>query len=726
MDHKLQLVQPNKYSENHIASLLTQDEYKICARHMYECNLGKIDDLQSSTDETRTMSLFQLAQKAPPRRRPEFVEAHELPEWFQIILSKISDEKINENHVDRTWRIKQNLLVDKDEQTNQTQQQIDTNMLYEAWTDGSAYLETKKMGSATVIVPTTQTNNNTSQTVKQVIKTIPPPSDLFSSTRPELWAIYTTIQTLKHQSNLTIYTDSQSSINAINTGLKSANVRDILKRQNNIILHQIIDLVRSNNINLNLVKVKAHDNIPLNDEADRQAKEACNANNTDIGRRQVSSPYLFYKHQNRCKYIEQYPSQYINHRFQTDVAQQLDEYLQKSHLDIDTDLTLTSINKGLGKTNRLDATPTNEISFRLKNITNKLPTLERLQLTYKKELDNTCPRCQHAVETQIHIWQCPDTTAKLEILRDTFTQYLQEGPNNSTDWKHLTKLNNKPTWTDLYNLLPIEDPDVYNSPPSFGIITTSFRQTSEQKLGNFPMKTQWILFTIDSWLRTIYNKVWKPRTKFITSRRITEELHRAFLIKRQQRPIIRIPVALLRTTIHIPRTIWNTAITHRRHRSPSPVRPISNTKRLKFNSSHTNDNQEQTMCTHKDADSLHATNSDNPNTPPFANTIQAPLPFLDETAPTNTKYKLNCPRHIRIRKHNQFTQSDITSTNPSRPHIKIPKNIWFNEYNKRPQNDNIPTVSKRPRITETQKQHTTEDTNDPNDIYIQSQTNQAM
>jgi hypothetical protein len=71
--------------------------------------------------------------------------------------------------------------------------------------------------------------------------------------------------------------------------------------------------------------------------------------------------------------VVQYPVQYVNQIFQADVAKQLDDYLHKSYLDIDTDVTLMTINKALGKINRLDATPTNEISFRLKNITNRLP-----------------------------------------------------------------------------------------------------------------------------------------------------------------------------------------------------------------------------------------------------------------------------------------------------------------------------------------------------------------
>jgi hypothetical protein len=66
------------------------------------------------------------------------------------------------------------------------------------------------------------------------------------------------------------------------------------------------------------------------------------------------------------------------------------------------------------------------------------------------------------------------------------------------------------------------------------------------------------------------------------------------------------------------------------------------------------------------------TNSDNPNTtPPFTNTIQARSILHEETSPINTKYKLKFPRHVWIRKHNQFTQNDIIPTNSRKSHIKI-------------------------------------------------------
>jgi ribonuclease HI len=73
-----------------------------------------------------------------------------------------------------------------------------------------------------------------------------------SSTRPELWAIYKTIQTLKYQETIKIYTDSQASIDVITSCLKLTPIREPLKKQNNMIIHQIVETIKTNNIKLNL------------------------------------------------------------------------------------------------------------------------------------------------------------------------------------------------------------------------------------------------------------------------------------------------------------------------------------------------------------------------------------------------------------------------------------------------------------------------------------------
>jgi hypothetical protein len=110
----------------------------------------------------------------------------------------------------------------------------------------------------------------------------------------------------------------------------------------------------------------------------------------------------------------------------------LEAVLRQLHPDIDPDLTLLLSNKGLDKSNELDAQHTNEMSFRIKNITQNLPTLDKLQKVYKKELDNICPRCNTEIEDQYHIWSCKNSVDQLQQLSESFLKLLQEGPSHMT------------------------------------------------------------------------------------------------------------------------------------------------------------------------------------------------------------------------------------------------------------------------------------------------------
>jgi ribonuclease HI len=221
-------------------------------------------------------------------------------------MSKISEEPVHPNQVDKQWKLKSNNFGNDN---TATEVNIQNNSSLEAWTDGSRSLKNQEMGCAAILVDP----NNTE--TKIILKEKPSPSTQISSTRPELWAIYKTIQTLKHQETIKIYTDSQGSIDVITSCLKSTPIRELWKKQNNMIIHQIVETIKTNNIKINLIKVKAHANIELNEGADKCAKEACNQIETRIGQHNITSNILFYKSQQQNIFIEEYPAQYLNKKF---------------------------------------------------------------------------------------------------------------------------------------------------------------------------------------------------------------------------------------------------------------------------------------------------------------------------------------------------------------------------------------------------------------------------
>jgi hypothetical protein len=138
--------------------------------------------------------------------------------------------------------------------------------------------------------------------------------------------------------------------------------------------------------------------------------------------------------------IEEYPAQYLNKKFQNDMQDKLDTVLRQLHPDIDPDVTLLLSNKGLDKSNELDAQPTNEMSFRIKNITQNLPTLDKLQKVYKKELDNICPRCNTEIEDQNHIWSCKNSMDQLQQLSGNCSK---KAPSHMTEKNYAFSTSNQ-------------------------------------------------------------------------------------------------------------------------------------------------------------------------------------------------------------------------------------------------------------------------------------------
>ena len=98
-----------------------------------------------------------------------------------------------------------------------------------------------------------------------------------SSSRAEATAVATALLTVPPDNNVTIFTDSQTSIDTYNR-LSKPNPKQThkkwLKEKNWSIWSIIIDTVKKRNINLLFKKVKAHTGDLNNDKADLLAKQA--------------------------------------------------------------------------------------------------------------------------------------------------------------------------------------------------------------------------------------------------------------------------------------------------------------------------------------------------------------------------------------------------------------------------------------------------------------------
>ena len=94
-----------------------------------------------------------------------------------------------------------------------------------------------------------------------------------SSTKAEIIAVLSAILTVKPNSNVLIYTDSSNVITQYNKFKSELSYRRKLKTVGNISWETIILLIKKYNINIQFVKVKAHNGIWPNEEADRLAKK---------------------------------------------------------------------------------------------------------------------------------------------------------------------------------------------------------------------------------------------------------------------------------------------------------------------------------------------------------------------------------------------------------------------------------------------------------------------
>ena len=94
-----------------------------------------------------------------------------------------------------------------------------------------------------------------------------------SSTKAEVLAILSTILVVPPHSSMKIYTDSKNAITQFEYYKKELSIRRQLKVNNQISWNTITYLLKKYNINLELIKVKAHSDNWGNNEADRIANK---------------------------------------------------------------------------------------------------------------------------------------------------------------------------------------------------------------------------------------------------------------------------------------------------------------------------------------------------------------------------------------------------------------------------------------------------------------------
>jgi ribonuclease HI len=94
-----------------------------------------------------------------------------------------------------------------------------------------------------------------------------------TSTIAELVAIWTAILTIPKEKQIELYTNSNTAIRNISRSLEQADRNKIIKKKNVIWITKIKNLIKTKNIQIELVKVKSHSKDKWNNKADNLAKK---------------------------------------------------------------------------------------------------------------------------------------------------------------------------------------------------------------------------------------------------------------------------------------------------------------------------------------------------------------------------------------------------------------------------------------------------------------------
>jgi hypothetical protein len=263
-----------------------------------------------------------------------------------------------------------------------------------------------------------------------------------------------------------------------------------------------------------ITKVAAHTGIEGNELADTAAKEALihgeliQLESSDFHR------FDFFLHQNRQP-VDVYPRRIIQRTFQNQIRGRLEDKFNHIWGLDDTDVveTVTIANKGMEIQNHLDSSHTKEQSFRIKLSFQKTPTLKLVQ-KYKSYINTICPRCGEEEEDIDHLFQCQDTYSHLDELTKQTTQLIESRKKDVVLYRPLKEQKDQPAGSYLLYYLAGKkrfDESFLDTPQSKGIITKSLIGQFKDAKRLQANRKLWLQLTVDSWLSTFYDVIWKRR-----------------------------------------------------------------------------------------------------------------------------------------------------------------------------------------------------------------------
>jgi len=508
--YDINLRNPKEKTEGNIALNMAPKEYNRYWEDLMRNGITKYTDIQSHNRQTTKSFNTWVQTITQPTRKAKLIEQILVPEWYQAILRTI-DPTITNIDLNTTVIIPTITTIIHPQIIPETV--INTiGTILDVWTDG-----TKKdddMGSAIIFTEIDKDllekgkphDQNEDNITKETSFTIP--KSVGSSTKSELYAIYGTVLQLESGAITRINTDSQASIDGINKMLRNTMTeREILKTPNSGLLLAIANEMKRTTTQPELLKVKAHIGLPLNERADRNAKAITE------DKQQIPFEYLQDRlpnhprneaclHKNNEK-IEIYPGQYIANITKEKLAIQNKLRLEnKWQTEVDGIKSAKFTHYGMGKLTRFDASHTKEHKFRINLSTKCLYTAELAKI-HKRTSDPRCRRCKTEIESQTHVMECSITTKFLEKTKEEAIHNLINRNSSKEFSKIICKDPSLP-----FELLGLFKSDSMKKPIAYGIIS---KENTADIIQHEDFNSEWIFPILDAWLSAVYQTIWKPR-----------------------------------------------------------------------------------------------------------------------------------------------------------------------------------------------------------------------
>jgi ribonuclease HI len=348
-----------------------------------------------------------------------------------------------------------------------------------------------------------------------------------SSTKAEIMALLSALIVCPDSSTVTIYTDSQATIDGYNLNVIPnlfLTDRRRLKQHNFLLWSVVLEIVASLNLSVRLRKVKAHSNDAHNDHADNLAKLGCAAPTLVVNYTRSSHHYAFVCWDSIP--VEANIRKFIN---EANTSRIHDDWLNNRTIprmnSVADQIDWTATFKWIKYTEELTPTSQKQMSsllFKIQNLNRSLPTLEWLKVRQPHIYGPTwsCCLCNTQMETWDHVYTCFKNSQTLSDIVSLFFEDV------CTRTDTLAPLN----WYSTKQLL--------SSTPLFQLPTTSSSQCSIMDLiasvvpktlthilssqGLSRNQVYEVLFpAMNSFYNDLFTKIWKPRCDITIQRQLS-------------------------------------------------------------------------------------------------------------------------------------------------------------------------------------------------------------